>query len=199
MRASVGVDNTGVSGPRTRVTRPVAGVVVVANGPGSAGLAERLATAGYLPITTCCPTDPGRSGRFGPADIAALARYLVVATDRAARLRTPVGLLAGDVAAAAALVTAVERTAVRAVVSYGGRPELAGATLADVTVPVLLVVGGLDGPALAANRQVLAVLGAPSRMVVVPTAEHWFTQPDEVRLVAGHAVAWYRQHLTPRW
>jgi pimeloyl-ACP methyl ester carboxylesterase len=132
-------------------------------------------------------------------DIALLAGRLVAATrwlagSFAAR-RLGVGYFGSSTGAAAALVAAAELgPAIHAVVSRGGRPDLAGAALPDVTAPTLLIVGECDDFVLALNREVCAHLRCLNQLVVVPRATHLFEEPGALDQVASAAAAWFRQH-----
>ncbi len=134
-------------------------------------------------------------------DIALLGRRLTMAVDwlgGSARLagRLPCGLFGASTGAAAALATAGERPArVRAVVSRGGRPDLAGPLLADVRAPVLLIVGGADTQILQLNEAILADLPDGSDLTVVPGASHLFAEPGALDQVARLAADWFSGHL----
>src|SRR5207253_10372579 len=101
----------------------------------------------------------------------------------------PVGLFGASTGAAAALVAAARQPErIAAVVSRGGRPDLAGAELESVQAPTLLIVGGLDRTVLELNRAAAARLRCPHQLVVVPGATHLFEEPgtlDEVARLAG--------------
>jgi pimeloyl-ACP methyl ester carboxylesterase len=84
---------------------------------------------------------------------------------------------------------------VRAVVSRGGRPDLAGEALAQVLVPTLLIVGGDDVPVIDLNRQALARLPAEKELVIVPGASHLFEEPGTLDAVARLARGWFVRHL----
>ena len=84
---------------------------------------------------------------------------------------------------------------VRAVVSRGGRPDLASDHLAAVRAPTLLVVGGDDVDVLALNRVALASLGGPRRLAIVPGATHLFEEPGTLTQASQLAVAWFQEHL----
>src|SRR5882672_1356809 len=108
----------------------------------------------------------------------------------------PLGLFGASTGAAAALVAAAERpSVVRAVVSRGGRPDLAGAALDRVTAPTLLIVGGRDEVVLELNRHALERLRGPKQLVVVPHATHLFEEPDALDQVARLATEWFVRHL----
>jgi putative phosphoribosyl transferase len=110
--------------------------------------------------------------------------------------RFPLGLFGASTGAAAALVAAAQQPdRVAAVVSRGGRPDLAAASLPQVRAPTLLIVGGLDTEVLALNRQALRQLDAPKRLEVVPGAGHLFEEPGALSSVAAFAARWFEQHL----
>lgn len=134
-------------------------------------------------------------------DIGLLARRLAHAVDwleqRPDTADLPVGLFGASTGAAAALVAAAERPQrVSAVVSRGGRPDLAGDALALVSCPVLLIVGGNDTTVLELNRRAAEQLtAAPHRIHVVPGATHLFPEPGALEQVADLAAEWFREHL----
>jgi putative phosphoribosyl transferase len=98
--------------------------------------------------------------------------------------------------AAAALVTAADRPElVRAVVSRGGRPDLAGAALHRVRAPTLLLVGGADAEVLALNRWAAARLRVEHEVVVVPGATHLFPEPGALEQVVDRTLAWLGRWL----
>ncbi|MGC4804691.1 dienelactone hydrolase family protein [Micromonospora sp. DT233] len=113
--------------------------------------------------------------------------------------RLPVGLFGASTGAAAALVAAAARPdRVRAVVSRGGRPDLAGPALSEVRAPTLLLVGGLDEQVIALNEQAMADLGEVGELRVVPGATHLFEEPGTLEQVADAAAGWFADHLPPR-
>jgi putative phosphoribosyl transferase len=133
-------------------------------------------------------------------DIALLAERLGAATDwlradpRTSRL--PVGYFGASTGGGAALVAAAERPAeVAAVVSRGGRPDLAGAALPKVQAPTLLIVGGRDEPVIEMNREALARLCCEKRLEIVPGATHLFEELGALEEVARLAGAWFARHL----
>jgi putative phosphoribosyl transferase len=134
-------------------------------------------------------------------DIALLAERLVQAIDwidARADLRAPqLGLFGASTGAAAALVASVQRSArVGAVVSRGGRPDLAGPWLARVRAPTLLIVGGDDDAVLDLNRDALRRLTCEARLEVVAGATHLFEEPGTLQAAAGLAGDWFTRHLT---
>src|SRR5204863_9233976 len=94
----------------------------------------------------------------------------------------------------AALVAAADRPEVFAVVSRGGRPDLAGAALPRVQAPTLLIVGGEDGPVIGMNREAAARMRAEVRLEIVPGATHLFEEPGALEKVALLAARWFETH-----
>lgn len=133
-------------------------------------------------------------------DIRMLARRLVEVTDwTVASHRTrglPVGYFGSSTGAAAALVAAAERPrVVDAIVSRGGRPDLAADALPRVTAPTLLVVGGEDVVVIQLNERAYERLRAPRRVVIVGGATHLFEEPGALDTVARLAAEWFLDHL----
>jgi dienelactone hydrolase len=135
-------------------------------------------------------------------DIALLAERLVGATDWLVQYTDtrhfPIGYFGASTGAAAALVAAAERPhQVHAVVSRGGRPDLAGSALPHVRPPTLLVVGGNDVEVIQLNRAALARLNCEKQLVIIPGATHLFEEPGALDEVARLARGWFEQHLFP--
>jgi putative phosphoribosyl transferase len=188
-----------------------AGVVLFAHGSGSSRhsprnrqVAAALRQAGLatllLDLLTAAEEELDRATAELRFDVGMLAERLVAAVDwllaEAATAGLPVGAFGASTGAGAALVAAVERPqAVAAVVSRGGRPDLAGAALAQVRAPTLLIVGGRDRQVLDLNRAALAELPPSSRLEVVPDATHLFEEPGALDQVARLAAAWFTRHL----
>jgi len=108
----------------------------------------------------------------------------------------PVGLFGASTGAAAALVAAAARPAdVHAVVSRGGRPDLAGPALVQVAAPTLLIVGERDLPVLELNDQARAAMTVAAELRVVPGATHLFEEPGALEIVAEEAGTWFATHL----
>jgi putative phosphoribosyl transferase len=132
-------------------------------------------------------------------DIGLLAARLVAVTDWVAESAETrdlrVGYFGASTGAGAALVAAAERAIVAAVVSRGGRPDLAGAALARVKAPTLLIVGGFDLPVIALNREALTRLPGEARMEIVPGATHLFEEPGALEQVARLARSWFERWL----
>ena len=107
-----------------------------------------------------------------------------------------IGYFGASTGAAAALIAAVDRPErVRAIVSRGGRPDLAGPVLARVRQPTLLIVGGEDDIVINLNRQALARLAGVKQLVIVPGATHLFEEPGALEQVAALAVQWFQRYL----
>jgi putative phosphoribosyl transferase len=129
-------------------------------------------------------------------DIGLLAQRLVAATDwvmeQPATRELAQGYFGASTGGGAALVAAAERPeVVRAVVSRGGRPDLAGEALARVRTPTLLIVGGDDAPVIQMNREALGRLRAPAKLEIVPGAGHLFEEPGKLEQVARLARDWF--------
>lgn len=134
-------------------------------------------------------------------DIDLLSRRLVGAVDWLAAepdsANLAIGLFGASTGAAAALNAAARRPGrVAAVVSRGGRPDLAMEALAQVRAPTLLIVGGLDESVIGLNRQAAARMTAQHRLEIVPGATHLFEEPGTLETVAQLAREWFGQHLT---
>ena len=131
-------------------------------------------------------------------DIGLLARRLIAVTDwlreEPATGRLPVGYFGASTGGGAALVAAAERPEVFAVVSRGGRPDLAGPALPRVKAPTLLIVGGDDVPVIEMNREAMAQMRAEVRLVIVPGATHLFEEPGALEQVAELAARWFEDH-----
>jgi pimeloyl-ACP methyl ester carboxylesterase len=134
-------------------------------------------------------------------DIGLLADRLVGAIDWLAKddrtADLPVGLFGASTGGGAALVAAARRPdRVAAVVSRGGRPDLAGDALPQVRAPTLFIVGGDDDLVITLNQQALRRLGSPVKeLVIVPGASHLFEEPGKLEEVARLAAAWFTRHL----
>jgi putative phosphoribosyl transferase len=186
------------------------GIVLFAHGSGSSRhsprnrqVADHLQRAGLgtLLMDLLTPDEEeldlhSRELRF---DIGLLARRLVGAVDwSTARFGADLhlGLFGASTGAAAALVAAAERPdRVAAVVSRGGRPDLAGAALGQVRAPTLLLVGALDPQVLELNRSALGRLGSEASLEVVPGASHLFEEPGALERVAELAAGWFARWL----
>jgi dienelactone hydrolase len=140
-----------------------------------------------------------RQHRF---DIPMLAERLVVAIDwlaaQEATATLPVGLFGASTGGGAALVAAAERPRrVGAVVSRGGRPDLAGKALSRVEAPTLLLVGGRDDVVIGMNEHARAQMHGEVRLEIIPGATHLFEERGALEQVAAKACEWFLQHLRP--
>ena len=184
------------------------GFVLFAHGSGSGRLSPRnnrvaaeLRDGGFGTLLFDLLTDEEAGDRAKVFDIGLLARRLVAATDWVAadgRSRDlPIGYFGASTGAAAALVAAAERgERIGAVVSRGGRPDLAGAdALRRVAAPTLLIVGGADAPVIPLNESALAELRCEKELTIVPGAGHLFEEPGTLDQVTRAAWAWFRRHL----
>ena len=135
-------------------------------------------------------------------DIGLLADRVVGASEWLARnsatAHLPIAYFGASTGAAAALVAAAERPDdVRAVVSRGGRPDLAIPVLNRVKAPALLIVGGEDVPVIEMNREALKHLKVEKRLEIIPGATHLFEEPGTLEEVARLAREWFQEHLKP--
>jgi putative phosphoribosyl transferase len=133
-------------------------------------------------------------------DINLLSRRLVDATNWLETLPQTRDLHPGyygaSTGAAAALVAAgVLGARIDAVVSRGGRPDLAGQSLDEVKAPTLLIVGGLDGPVIKMNQDAYAQLSCVKELKIIPGATHLFEEPGKLEEVAMHAASWFLKYL----
>jgi putative phosphoribosyl transferase len=189
------------------------GIVLFAHGSGSSrfsprnrAVAQALHAAGLatLLIDLLTPDEETidlrtRRLRF---DIALLAERLIGATDwltqTPATRALRIGYFGASTGAAAALVAAAERpAAVSAVVSRGGRPDLAGAAMSRVHAPTLLIVGGNDVPVITMNEAAMAQLGVEKQLVIIPGATHLFEEHGALEEVARLACQWLVRYLAP--
>jgi putative phosphoribosyl transferase len=182
-------------------------VIAFAHGSGSGRFSPRnqfvarvLQGAGLATLLIDLLENDEADDRSRVFDIELLADRLGAAAEWLGRDAATSGLGLGcfgaSTGAAAALVAAARRPEpVRAVVSRGGRPDLAWADLPAVTAPTLLIVGGHDEDVLELNRRALARLSCPKQLVVVPGATHLFPEPGALEDVARLAARWFLQHL----
>jgi putative phosphoribosyl transferase len=183
------------------------GIVLFAHGSGSGRLsprnsfvAQRLRDSGLATLLFDLLTVDEETDRRNVFDIALLSERLLTATAWVRQDPETAGLAIGyfgaSTGAAAALVAAAaEATRVAAVVSRGGRPDLAGQALAAVTASTLLIVGGDDGVVLGLNRAAFAELRCVKQLSVVPGATHLFEEPGALDRVVELARGWFLAHL----
>ena len=186
------------------------GVVVFAHGSGSSrrsprnvAVAKRLNVAGLATLLFDLLTPAEAADRALVFDIELLASRLeaaIVAVRVADEVRAlPLGLFGASTGAAAALVASTfEGANVGAIVSRGGRPDLAGNVLQRVAAPVLLIVGSNDPDVLDLNRGAAERIRAETRVEVVPGATHLFEEPGALDIVAELATSWFVRNLVER-
>jgi putative phosphoribosyl transferase len=194
-----------------RVPERASGLVIFAHGSGSSRFSRRnravagdLEAAGYATLLLDLLTQDEeaidqrtREYRF---DIPLLGRRVIGAIDwvqaRPDLHHLGIALFGASTGAAAALIGAAERPrSVRAVISRGGRPDLADDALPAVQAPTLLIVGGHDEPVIEMNRDAMLRMRAPVDLEIVPGATHLFEEAGALELVSRLAVEWCRRHL----
>jgi putative phosphoribosyl transferase len=185
------------------------GMVVFAHGSGSGrfsprnqAVAEAMRDVGMGTLLIDLLEEDEAQDRRKVFDIEFLADRLVAAADwlhRDSETRDlRLGYFGASTGAGAALVAAARQPGqIGAVVSRGGRPDLAGQSLAKVTAPTLLLVGGRDEEVIELNRQALAVLRCTKEMVIIPGATHLFPEPGALEEVARLAQNWFLRFLIP--
>lgn len=188
------------------------GIVVFAHGSGSsrhslrnqyvARALERWGLATLL-IDLLTPEEAAIDDRTAQHrfDIGMLAQRLVTIVDwlrgRKETASLPIGLFGASTGGGASLMAAADRPhEIAAIVSRGGRPDLAGPTLANVTTPALLIVGGLDAPVIQMNRDAMKQMRGEVTLEIVSGATHLFEEPGTLERVAELAANWFARHLT---
>jgi putative phosphoribosyl transferase len=186
------------------------GIVVFAHGSGSSRLSPRNAHVasllrearlGTLLFDLLTPTEErneelGGRLRFDIPEMGARLLHAIRWVDAGAAASLPMGLFGASTGAAAALLAAAERPErVAAVVSRGGRPDLAGERLAEVRAPTLLIVGGYDRIVIDLNREAATRLGGPVELNIVAGASHLFEEPGKLEEVSRMARQWFVRHL----
>lgn len=194
-----------------RIPEAAEGIVLFAHGSGSSRFSPRnrfvaqvlgesgLATL-LIDLLTLEEEELDRWTRHLRFDIDLLAGRLVNITDWL--LHHPdiqplhIGYFGSSTGAAAALIAATERPdAIHAIVSRGGRPDLAAPSLLGVKAPTLLIVGGHDVPVIGLNQEALARLRVEAKLEVIPGAGHLFEEPGALEEVARLAGQWFQRHL----
>ena len=185
-------------------------LVVFAHGSGSSRFSRRnrqvaqsLNGAGLatLLFDLLSPEEEAAQGRARVFDIALLAERLIDALEWADEAlgetkKMSFGLFGASTGAAAALVAAAELgNRISAVVSRGGRPDLAGDALADVTAPTLLIVGGADHGVIELNEMALREMHAPASLQIIPGATHLSEEPGAMEQVTVLARDWFQRYL----
>ena len=196
-----------------RVPAGAAGIVIFAHGSGSGRLSPRnrliaehlfekkIGSLLFDLLTEDEETRDMGTGAFR-FDIPFLTERLCAATDwLAARLpaqkrELPLGYFGASTGAAAALTAAAAKPGlIKAVVSRGGRPDLAAAALAEVRAPTLLIVGGRDTVVIKLNQDAYRDIRAPKDIYIVPDATHLFEEPGALEEVAAAAAKWFGRHF----
>jgi putative phosphoribosyl transferase len=182
------------------------GIVLFAHGSGSSRLSPRniyvakaLQKAGIGTLLFDLLTDEEAADRENVFDIDFLGHRLVDATrwlrSQAKFAKYPIGYFGASTGAAAALVAAARDSSIRAVVSRGGRPDLAMKCLHRVKAPTLLIVGGADSPVIEMNQEAFERLRCEKAMKIVPGATHLFEEPGTLEEVVRLARDWFTKHL----
>lgn len=176
-------------------------LILFAHGSGSSHKSPRniyvsnaLNEAGFATLLFDLLTTDEAQDRYNVFDIPLMTRRLLVATDWAQRNYSDltVGYFGASTGAAAALRAAQDRQDIFAVVSRGGRPDLAMDSLARVNAPTMLIVGAEDGPVIPLNQKAQAKL-ENSKLVLIPHATHLFEEAGALEEVVDHAVKWFSQ------
>ena len=186
------------------------GLVIFAHGSGSSRfssrnrqVAESLNKGHFATLLLDLLTQEEERIDVGTAeyrfDIPLLGRRVVAATDWAGSHRVlselPIGYFGASTGAAAALIAAAERPKAAAVVSRGGRPDLAGDALSIIRTPTLLIVGGEDDPVIEMNEAAMRRMRAPVELAIVPRATHLFEEPGTLEEVQRLALDWFSRHI----
>ncbi len=183
------------------------GVVVFAHGSGSGRLSPRnnfvaryLQQNGLATLLLDLLTPDEAGDRRKVFDIDLLADRLLLAAawleEGPRTKKLGIGYFGASTGAGAALQAAARDPAkIQAVVSRGGRPDLAEAYLPSVTAPTLLIVGGWDEPVIEMNRSAYELLTCEKKLIIVPGATHLFEEPGTLEAVAGHACKWFLRYL----
>jgi putative phosphoribosyl transferase len=190
-----------------RIPDDARALVVFAHGSGSSRLsprnrkvAEGLNGHGLATLLFDLLTELEEADRANVFDIGLLAARLGGAVEwlrrEPALAQFPIGLFGSSTGAAAALVAAARHGGpIRAVVSRGGRPDLAGDDLDQICTPTLLIVGGIDFGVIELNEEALARLRGPKALEIVPGASHLFPEPGTLDAVIDHAARWFTRYL----
>jgi len=209
---AVQIPPLGLSGDLV-VSEKATGIILFAHGSGSGRHSTRnryvagvLQDGGFgtllLDLLTAAEEQVDIRTRHLRFDIGLLAGRLIEASEWLQREPSTRGLLTGYFGAStgggAALVAAAEQPSmIHAVVSRGGRPDLAGPALPKVKAPTLLIVGGNDHEVIRLNREALAKMRCEKHLSIVPGATHLFEEPGALEQVSEMALIWFRQHLKP--
>ena len=183
------------------------GLIIFAHGSGSGRFSPRnnkvahaLRQAGFATLLLDLLTPGEEADRANVFDIPLLASRLVEAADwveaTPGLAGLPIGYFGASTGAGAALLAAARADGrIRAVVSRGGRPDLAGASLREVKAPTLLLVGSRDEPVIRLNREAEAMMRCPRELTIGPGASHLFEEPGTLDEVIRHATRWFARYL----
>lgn len=185
------------------------GVVLFAHGSGSSRLSPRnvyvaamLRQSAIGTLLFDLLTEDEAQDRQKVFDVNLLAGRLLAATEwvrqQDAARGLSIGYFGASTGAAAALIAAATDPAIDAVVSRGGRPDLAGRALLNVRAPTLLIVGGEDHVVIELNRQAFQFLPGEKELAIIPGATHLFEEPGTLEQVVGLARDWFLSHLKGR-
>jgi putative phosphoribosyl transferase len=189
------------------IPEQASGMIIFAHGSGSGRksprnnhVARALQQDGFATLLLDLLTPDEELDRANVFDIALLAARLSMAARwvraQAGLQSIPIGYFGASTGAGAALVAAArDEPEVAAVVSRGGRPDLAGEWLGKVRAPTLLIVGSLDGQVIDLNKTAFDALSAPKHMTIISGAGHLFEEPGTLEEVIVHASAWFAAHL----
>jgi putative phosphoribosyl transferase len=189
------------------IPEPAIGLVIFAHGSGSSRLsprntyvAEKLQERGIATLLFDLLTEEEAGDRRNVFHVSLLAsrleEALVWSLEDPDTAAMPVGLFGASTGSAAALVTAAQNPGeIAAIVSRGGRPDMAGEALAQIRAPTLLIVGGADTVVLELNEDAYSALSCTKHLHVVPGATHLFEEPGALDKVVEAAGDWFAQHL----
>ena len=202
----IDLDDVGLKGTLTVPSTP-AGLVLFSHGSGSSRhsprnrmVAEVLQRAGMATLLVDLLSEEEDEDPNARFDIALLTERLIAVTRWAGRQPAIAGLPCGYFGASTGAASALGAAArlpgtVKAIVSRGGRPDLAHLALPLVNAPTLLIVGGWDGPVIEMNRSAYEELRCAKRLVIVPEATHLFEEPGKLAIVARLATNWFSKYL----
>lgn len=185
------------------VPRGARGVILFTHGTGSGRLSPRntfvarvLQKAGFATLLFDLLTPEEENNRANVFDITLLAQRLGDATrwvqEQEETKMLPLGYFGASTGSAAAISAAAKlRHEIRAIVSRGGRPDLAADYLPMIKAPMLLIVGGNDEPVVAMNREAYELLAGEKNLVIIPGATHLFEEPGAMEQVAQLAAKWF--------
>jgi pimeloyl-ACP methyl ester carboxylesterase len=183
------------------------GIVIFSHGSGSSRHSSRnqyvarvLEDGGFATLLFDLLTEQEDADYQNRFNIATLTQRLIYVTQWLQNVpaveNLPIGYFGASTGAASALGAAANlKDIIKAVVSRGGRPDLAMDVLPQVSAATLLLVGGLDGPVVGMNEQAYAALKAPRQLTIVPHATHLFEEPGKLEEVAHLALTWFRKYL----